>query len=69
MIIPGNPGTAQLGLNVDLDIGEHEKIVDFCLANEIEFIVIGPEQPLVDGLTDKCLEKGIKVFGPSKQAA
>lgn len=68
-IIPGNPGTKNLGANVNLDVKNHEEIILFCRQNKIDLIVVGPEQPLVDGLTDDLIKNNFKVFGPSKSAA
>ncbi|MFN2374228.1 MAG: phosphoribosylamine--glycine ligase, partial [Cyclonatronaceae bacterium] len=68
-IAPGNPGTASLGENVSLDINDFEEVAEFCDANDIQLVVVGPEQPLVDGITDYLEDEGIKVFGPSKNAA
>jgi len=68
-IAPGNPGTAQHGSNVDLSLSDFDAILDFVEDNDIELTVVGPEQPLVDGITDFLEEKGHKVFGPSKVAA
>jgi phosphoribosylamine--glycine ligase len=68
-IAPGNPGTAQLGKNVALPVHNHAAIIDFCLSNAIELVVVGPEQPLVDGIADALNGAGIPVFGPRKMAA
>jgi phosphoribosylamine--glycine ligase len=68
-ISPGNPGTSSHGENVDLDLNNFTAILDFVKNNHIELVVIGPEQPLVDGLTDFLEEEHISVFGPSKEAA
>ncbi len=65
-IIPGNPGTKNLGVNTELDVNDHKKIIDFCIQNFIDLVVVGP---LVNGLADDLTDKGIKVFGPSKYAA
>jgi phosphoribosylamine--glycine ligase len=51
-IAPGNPGTAQLGKNVDLDISDFEAIGRFCQKEQIEMLIVGPEEPLVNGLYD-----------------
>jgi phosphoribosylamine--glycine ligase len=67
--IPGNPGTENISQNILLDISDHSNIKDFCFQNKIELVVIGPEQPLVDGLADYLRLNGIKVFGPSAKAA
>ncbi|PWB79028.1 MAG: phosphoribosylamine--glycine ligase [Methylocystaceae bacterium] len=68
-IAPGNPGTAEVGENVGLDVADHRAVARFCGENDIGLVVVGPEQPLVAGLTDALEGAGIKVFGPSKAAA
>lgn len=68
-IAPGNPGTASLGSNVSLDISNHEAVLEFIEANAIHITVVGPEQPLVEGIADFLEEKCTAVFGPKKQAA
>lgn len=68
-IIPGNPGTNFLGQNVDLDFSNQTKIVEFCKEKKIDLVVIGPEKPLVDGLTNVLRDNQINVFGPNKEAA
>jgi phosphoribosylamine--glycine ligase len=66
---PGNPGTAECGTNVALDIGDHAAVAQFCRANEIGLVAVGPEAPLVAGIVDDLTTQGIKVFGPSRAAA
>jgi phosphoribosylamine---glycine ligase len=68
-VAPGNPGTAELGENVVLDMTNHQAVVDFCRLMRIGFVVVGPEAPLVAGLADDLREAGFKVFGHSKAAA
>lgn len=68
-IAPGNPGTAQCGDNVAIDVADHKAVVDFCKLQRVDFVVVGPEGPLVAGLADDLSAAGIKVFGPSKAAA
>ena len=68
-IAPGNPGTAQAGENVVLNVADHAAVVDFCRLMRIELVVVGPEQPLVEGLVDSLEETGIAAFGPTKAAA
>jgi len=68
-VAPGNPGTAQIAANVVLDVADAQAVIAFCHVQHIGFVVIGPEQPLVDGLVDALEAAGIKAFGPSKQAA
>ncbi|MEJ5350035.1 MAG: phosphoribosylamine--glycine ligase [Melioribacteraceae bacterium] len=68
-IIPGNPGTKLLGENIPISVDNINDIVNFCSDNKIDLVVVGPEKPLADGITDLLLQKGIKVFGPTKNAA
>ena len=68
-IAPGNPGTAQHGTNVSLDVTDHRAVIDFCRVMAIGFVVVGPEAPLVAGLVDDLTAAGIKAFGPSRAAA
>ncbi len=68
-IAPGNPGSAQCGENVVLDIADHAAVASFCKLQGVSFVVIGPEGPLVAGIADDLAEAGLKVFGPSKAAA
>ena len=66
---PGNPGIAEHAQLVDLDVTDHAAVVAFCEARRIGLIVVGPEAPLVDGLTDSLRAAAFPVFGPSRQAA
>ncbi len=68
-IAPGNPGTAEAGTNVDLALDDFEAIAAFIEDNHIDLTIVGPEQPLVEGITDFLEAKGCLVFGPSGQAA
>ncbi len=68
-IAPGNPGTSVLGENVNININDFNELTVFCKKNNIELCVIGPEQPLVNGLGDHLRKEGIKVFGPDSAAA
>ena len=68
-ILPGNPGTKLLGENVGINPAQKDKVLQFCNDEKIDLVVIGPEQPLVDGLSDYLRNSGIKVFGPSQKAA
>lgn len=72
-IAPGNPGTAQCGINVDIDINDFEAVGAFCVKEKIEMVFVGPEEPLVNGIYDyfksrEDLEK-IYFIGPSKKGA
>lgn len=68
-ILPGNPGTAQIGENVNLDINNNTEILSFCNKKEIDLVVIGPEQQLVNGLADELRANNILVFGPDSAAS
>ena len=68
-IIPGNPGTEALGQNVRINPGNHDEIIKFCKEKNIEFVIVGPEQPLVEGIADSLRKENIVVFGPSKKAS
>ncbi|MFC4194621.1 phosphoribosylamine--glycine ligase [Novosphingobium lubricantis] len=66
---PGNPGIAEHARIAVLDLTDHAAVVTFCEAQRIGLIVVGPEAPLVDGLTDSLRAAGFSVFGPSRLAA
>lgn len=67
--VPGNSGTKNIAVNVSIEISNHKLVIDFCITNQIDLVVIGPEQPLVDGLSDSLRASSILVFGPSSNAA
>lgn len=72
-IAPGNAGTADFGTNVAIGVNDFEAHKQFCLDNKIELVVVGPEEPLVNGVydffkKDSALQH-IKVFGPSAEGA
>jgi phosphoribosylamine--glycine ligase len=66
---PGNPGTAQHGTNAAIDITDHAAVIDLCRREAIDFVVVGPEAPLVSGIVDDLASAGIRAFGPSRAAA
>ena len=66
---PGNPGIGALAENVAVDVADHSAVVAFCRLMKVEFVVVGPEAPLVAGLVDDLAAAGIPAFGPSKAAA
>jgi phosphoribosylamine--glycine ligase len=67
--IPGNAGTSKIATNVELDINEFDKVHKFIIDNFINLVVVGPEQPLVNGIVDYLEKFNIKVFGPNKIAS
>ena len=68
-IAPGNPGTEQYGENVTLDITNFDEVSSYCSKKGIGLVVVGPEQPLVDGIADYLRNKKNLVFGPDSGAA
>src|SRR5215510_1760278 len=66
---PGNAGIAQEAVCVPLDIADHKAVIDFCKANRIDFVMVGPEAPLCAGIVDDLEAAGIKAFGPTRAAA
>ncbi|MDR2148712.1 MAG: phosphoribosylamine--glycine ligase [Tannerella sp.] len=72
-IAPGNAGTMKVGTNIDINVNDFERIREFVLENAIDMVVVGPEDPLVNGVYDffqqNPLLSGISVIGPSKNGA
>ena len=72
-IAPGNAGTSASGVNVDIKVNDFQKIREFVLANDINMVVVGPEDPLVNGVYDFFMEDfalaEIPVIGPSRSGA
>ena len=67
--IPGNAGTEKIAKNIKEDISNFEALYNVIKEQKIDLVIIGPEQPLVNGLVDFLNKKNIKVFGPSKFAS
>ena len=70
-VCPGNAGTALENKlsNISININDFNAIENFCIEENIDLVIIGPEQPLVNGLADYLQSKQIKTFGPSQAAA
>ena len=72
-IAPGNTGTAQFGLNIDISINSFQALAQFCITKNITLLIVGPEEPLVKGIYNYFKENPatahIQVIGPSKQAS
>jgi phosphoribosylamine--glycine ligase len=68
-IAPGNGGTLQFGTNVAMGVNDFAAIEAFVKQENIDLIVVGPEDPLVNGVYDYFTERGVAVIGPSQQAA
>tara|TARA_Y100001970_G_scaffold90399_1_gene113923 strand:- start:1823 stop:3088 length:1266 start_codon:yes stop_codon:yes gene_type:complete len=67
--IPGNAGTSEIAENIQVNISDFEEIYKEIKKNSIDIVLIGPEQPLVDGIVDFLNERNVKVFGPNKFAS
>lgn len=68
--LPGNAGMADIAECItSFKVSDHSAVINFCKENEIDFVFVGPEQPLVDGLVDDLEKNNIKAFGPSKFCA
>ncbi|WP_020410354.1 phosphoribosylamine--glycine ligase [Hahella ganghwensis] len=70
-VAPGNAGTALENKleNVDIDVLDFDKLVDFAKQNQIELTIVGPEAPLVEGVVDRFRSEQLCIFGPSRGAA
>jgi len=66
---PGNPGIAQLAAGVDIAVTNVAALQRFAKEQQIDLTVVGPEAPLVAGIADEFEAEGLRIFGPSKQAA
>ena len=66
---PGNPGLGAVGTNHSRGLEDPVALVDLARALQVDLVVVGPEQPLVDGLADVMRAAGLTVFGPSAAAA
>ncbi len=66
---PGNAGIAELAECVDINVMDFDKMVDFAVKEAIDFTIVGPDDPLVGGIVDIFEAKGLKVFGPRRNAA
>ena len=66
---PGNPGIATVAEPIDIGVDDHQALIAFAKDKKIDLVVVGPEAPLVAGLSDEMRAEGIRVFGPSKAAA
>ena len=67
--IPGNAGTNLIAENLDIQTNDFKKIKKISFEKKIELLVVGPEKPLVDGISDYFKDTNIKIFGPNKVAS
>ncbi len=68
-VAPGNAGTALVAENVDIGVNDFERLAGFAEKQGIGLTVVGPEDPLVNGIVDFFAVKGLKIFGPEQNAA
>ncbi len=68
-VAPGNDGMSDLAERVPIQIDQIEELANWALANKIDLTVVGPEDPLVNGIVDHFEAKGLRIFGPNKEAA
>ena len=66
---PGNGGTSDIGENIDIEVDDIEKLVDFAKNNDIDFTIVGPELPLCQGIVDEFEKNNLKIFGVNKKAS
>lgn len=66
---PGNPGTSAIGTNVDISVKDTEGLIRFAHDRQIGLTVVGPEDPLKDGIVDAFAENNLSAFGPTKDAS
>lgn len=66
---PGNGGTAAIATNVPIKATDVDGMVKYCVENQMDFVVVAPDDPLMLGMVDALNEKGIKTFGPRANAA
>lgn len=67
--LPGNGGTHQLGTNIEINLEDHNLVYSTLVDAKVDFVVVGPEVPIVNGLGDFLRAKGLIVFAPSASAA
>ena len=71
-VCPGNGGTSNPKLNIfniDINLSNFDELINFVAKENIDLTIVGPEQPLVDGIVDIFKKKGLNIFGPSKNAS
>ena len=66
---PGNGGIGEIANRIDIGPTDIDGLLGFCRSETVDYVIVGPEQPLVDGLVDRLTEAGIKAFGPRASAS
>ncbi|MDQ0352463.1 phosphoribosylamine--glycine ligase [Alkalibacillus filiformis] len=69
VVAPGNDGMTDVAHVEPIEEHRHEQLIDYAKANQMDLTIIGPEAPLMDGIVNKFQKEGLKVFGPTKEAA
>jgi phosphoribosylamine--glycine ligase len=69
IVAPGNPGTAALGTNIAIPVNDFAALVELAQNERIDLVVVGPDNPLADGIVDRFAAAGIPAFGPTAAAA
>ena len=65
--VPGNPGIAQLAKCVPLPLHDHQHLIHWAKKEEISLTVVGPEDPLSNGIVDSFQAAGLKIYGPNQR--
>ena len=68
-VAPGSEAMSELATVIDVDIGDFLEVVQLCKREKIDLVIVGPELPLIEGLSDALTDEGIFVFGPSRAAS
>ena len=66
---PGNAGTSKIGTNIDIDDNDIDSLLSFALKKNIDLTIVGPEQPLVEGITNVFQSNNLRIFGPTSEAS
>lgn len=69
LVAPGNAGTAQIATNINIPVSDSDGLVKIAQDNNIDLVVVGPEQPLAEGLVDRFQQEEFATFGPTQKAA
>ena len=67
--LPGNAGTLQIAINIEVDILDFKKVLKLIKLHKIDLVIVGPEEPLVKGIVDFLKRNKVNVFGPCKYAS
>ena len=68
-VAPGNAGMKDIATLVPIDVLDNEALLKFAIDNQIDLTIVGPEASLMNGICDLFKENGLKIFGPTKDAA